>query len=59
MIDGLTSISLDNDTITIRKAIEKYQNLSSISIKVIQEYNINATNNFSLDSFNPEYIVNS
>ena len=58
MIDGLTSISLDNDTITIRKAIEKYQNLSSISIKVIQE-NINATNNFSLDSFNPEYIVNS
>ena len=33
-IDGLTNISSDNDTATIRKAIEKYQN--NPSIKVLQ-----------------------
>lgn len=53
MIDGLTSISLDNDTVIIRKPIEKYQNLSSI--KVMQE-NINTTNNFPFYSFNPKCI---
>ena len=34
-IDGLTNISSDNDAVTIRKAIEKYQN--HLSIKVIWE----------------------
>ena len=43
-IDGLTNISSYNDIVTIRKAIEKYQNHPSI--KVIRE-NIDSTNNFS------------
>ena len=58
-IDGLTNTSSDNDTVTIRPAIEKYQNHPSI--KVIRE-NIDTTNNFSFDLINPEcirQIVNS
>ena len=31
-IDGLTNISLDNDAVTIRQAIEKYQNQFSINV---------------------------
>ena len=31
-IDGLTNISSDNETVTIRKAIEKYQNHPSIKV---------------------------
>ena len=31
-IDGLTNISSDNDAVTIRKAIEKYQNHPSIKV---------------------------
>ena len=50
-IDGLTNTSSDNDAVTIRQAIEKYQNHPSI--KVIRE-NIGATNNFSFDFINPE-----
>ena len=46
-IDGLTNISSDNETVTIRKAIEKY--------KYIQEY-IDTTKNFSFDLINPECI---
>ena len=52
-IDGLTNISSDNETVTIRKAIEKYQNHPSI--KVIRE-NIDTTKNFSFDLINPECI---
>ena len=50
-IDGLTNTSSDNDAVTIRQAIEKYQNHPSI--KVIRE-NIDATNNFSFDLINSE-----
>ena len=52
-IDGLTNTSSDNDAVTIRQAIEKYQN--HLSIKVIPE-NIDTTNNFSIDLINPECI---
>ena len=52
-IDGLTNTSSDNDAVTIRQAIEKYQNHPSI--KLIRE-NIDATNNFSFDLINPECI---
>ena len=52
-IDGLTNTSSDNDAVTIRKALEKYQNHPSI--KVIRE-NIDTTNNFSFDLINPECI---
>ena len=52
-IDGLTSTPSDNDAVTIRQAIEKYQNHPSI--KVIRE-NIDTTNNFSFKLINPEYI---
>ena len=31
-IDGLTNISSHNETVTIRKAIEKYQNHPSIKV---------------------------
>ena len=51
-IDGLTNTS-DNDAVTIRQAIEKYQNHPSI--KVIRE-NIDTTNNFSFELINPECI---
>ena len=51
--DGLTNISSHNDAVTIRQAIEKYQNHPSI--KVIRE-SISATNNFSFDLINPECI---
>ena len=54
-IDGLTNTSSDNDAVTIRQAIEKYQNHPSI--KVIRE-NIDTTNNFSFDLINPECIRN-
>ena len=50
-IDGLTNICY----LTIGKAIEKYQNHSSI--KVIRK-NIDTTNNFSFDLINPECIKN-
>ena len=53
VIDGLTNNSPENDTVTIREAIEKYQNYPSI--KVIQE-NINSTNNFSFDLIDLECI---
>ena len=52
-IDGLTNIYSDNDTVTITKAIEKYQNQPII--KVIRK-NIDTTNNFSFDLINPECI---
>ena len=52
-IDGLNNISSDNDTVTIRRAIEKYQNHPSI--KVIRE-NIDSTNNFCFDLIIPELI---
>ena len=52
-IDGLTNISSDKDTVTIRKAIKKYQNHPSI--KVIWE-NFDTTNNFSFDLIDPECI---
>ena len=52
-IDGLTNISSDNETVTIRKAIEKYQNYPSI--KVIRE-NTDTTKNVSFDLINPECI---
>ena len=58
-IDGLTNTSSDNDTVTIRQTIEKYQNHPSI--RVIRK-NIDTTNNFSFDLINPEcirQIVNS
>ena len=42
--NSLTNFSSDNNTVTIRKAVEKYQNYPSI--KVIRE-NIDFTNNFS------------
>ena len=41
-INGLTNISSDNNTVIIRKAIEKYKNHPNI--KVIRE-NIDSTNN--------------
>ena len=50
-IDGLTNICSDNDAVTTRKAIEKYENHPSI--KVIWE-NIDITHNFSFDLINPE-----
>ena len=50
--DGLTNTS-DNDAVTIRQAIEKYQNHPSI--KVIRE-NIDTTNNFSFELINSEWI---
>ena len=53
VIDGLTNTSSDNDAVTIRQAIEKYQNHPSI--KVIRE-NIDTTNNFSFELINPECI---
>ena len=52
-IDGLTNTSSDNDAVTIRQAIEKYQNHPSM--KVIRE-NIDTTNNFSFELINPESI---
>ena len=52
-IDGLASTSSDNDAVTIRQAIEKYQNHPSI--KVIRE-NIDTNNNFSFELINPECI---
>ena len=52
-IDSLTNISSDNDAVTIRKAIEKFQNHPSI--KVIRE-KIGTINNFSFDLINPECI---
>ena len=52
-IDGLTNISSDKDAVTIRKAIEKYQDHPSI--KLIRE-NIDTTKNFSFDLINPECI---
>ena len=52
-IDGLTNFSSNNDAVTLRKAIENYQNHPSI--KVIRE-NIDTTNNFSFDLINPECI---
>ena len=52
-IDGLTNISSDNDAVSIRKAIEKYQNHPSV--KTIQE-NVDTTNNFSFDLINSECI---
>ena len=50
---GLTNTSSDNAAVTIRQAMEKYQNHPSI--KVIRE-NIDATNNFLFDLINPECI---
>ena len=50
-IDGITNTSSDNDAVTIRQAIEKYQ--SHPSIKVIRE-NIDITNTFSFDLTNSE-----
>ena len=52
-MDGLANTSSDNDTVTIRQAIEKYQNHPSI--RVIRE-NIDTTNKFSFDLINLEYI---
>ena len=52
-IDGLTNTSSDNDAVTIRQAIEKYQNHPSI--KVIRE-NIDTTNNLSSELINPECV---
>ena len=49
----LTNIYSSNDTVTLRKAIEKYQNHPSI--KVIRE-NIDTNNNFSFDLIHPECI---
>ena len=51
-IDGQT-ISSDNDNVTIRRAIEKYQNHPSI--KVTRE-NIDTTNNLSFDLINTECV---
>ena len=51
--NSLTNFSSDNNTVTIRKAVEKYQNYASI--KVIRE-NIDFTNNFS---FNLDKILNA
>ena len=50
-IDDLTNTSSDNGAVTIRQAIEKYQNHPSM--KVIRE-NIDTTNNFSFALINPE-----
>ena len=52
-IDGLKNISSANETVTIRKAIKKYQNHPGI--KVIRE-NIDTNKNFSVDLINPECI---
>ena len=52
-IDDLTNTSSDNDAVSIRKAIEKYQNHPSI--EVIRE-NIDNTNNFSFDLIYSECI---
>ena len=51
-IDDLTNTS-DNDAVTIREAIEKYQNHPRIN--VIRE-NIDTTNYFSFELINPEWI---
>ena len=51
VIDGLTNTSSDNDAVTIRQAIEKYQNHPSIKVR---RENIDATKNFSFDLINPE-----
>ena len=51
-IAGLTNISSDINTVTIRKAIEKYQNHPSI--KVMLE-NIGSTNKLSFDMIKPMY----
>ena len=47
------NISSDNDDVTIRRAIEKYQNHPSI--KVTRE-NIGTANNLSFDLINPECV---
>ena len=52
-IAGLTNISSDINAVTIRKAIEKYQNHPSI--KVIRK-NIDSNINFYFDLINPECI---
>ena len=52
-IDSPTNIYSDNDSVTMRKAIEQYQNHPDI--KEIRE-NIDTTNNFSFDLINPECI---
>ena len=52
-IVGLTNISSDINAVTIRKAIEKYQNHPSI--KVIRK-NIDSNINFYFDLINPECI---
>ena len=52
-IDGLNNIFSDHDAVTIRQAIEKYQNCPSI--KVIRE-NIDTNNNFSFELIDPECI---
>ena len=52
-IDILTSTSSDNEAVTIRQAIEKYQN--HFRIKVIQE-NIGTANNLFFELINPECI---
>ena len=52
-IDGLTNTSSDNDAVTIRQAIEKYQNHPGI--KVIHEH-IDNTTNFYFDLINSECI---
>ena len=54
-IDYLTNTSWDNDAITIRQAIEKYQNHPSI--KAIRK-SISTTNNFSFEMIHPECIFN-
>ena len=53
-IDGLTNISSDSETVTIRKAIEKYQNHPSI--KVIRENN-DTTKNFSFDCLPHDLLI--
>ena len=52
-IDSLSNIYSGNDTLTIRRAIEKYQDHPSK--KLIGE-NINSNNNFSFDLTNPEWL---
>ena len=49
-INGVTSSSSDNDAVTIRKILQKYQNYPSIN--VIRE-NIDSTINFSFNLINP------
>lgn len=52
--DGVTSIFSDNDTVTVRKETEKYQNHPGI--KIIQK-NIDYTINFIFDVVNPKCIT--